>query len=122
MPADTLGRLTLDEPNGVWLRGLYDKLASSGAGGYVNNATGSWVIRAAAADGSYDAAGALVSNGGGTFTYKTGSSGDYYGTIAANAALTAGNTYYIVATMLDSGGNTICVRKAKYVAGNHGSQ
>ena len=122
MPADTLGRLMIDEPNGVWLRGLYDKLANSGAGDWVNNATGSWVIRAAAADGSYDANGALVSNGGGSFTYQTGSSGNYYGTIAANAALTAGNTYYVVATILDSDGNTICVRKVKYVAGHHGSQ
>lgn len=118
MPADTLGRLTTDEPDVVRLNGLYDKISQA----FINDATGEWVIREADASGNYDAAGALVSNGAGSFAYDAGSSGNYYGTIAANAALTAGSTYYVVATMLDSDGNTICVRKVKYVAGHHGSQ
>lgn len=117
---DSLGNVYIDEDNAIWLRGLYDQLADSGAGGYVNDATVTWVFRAASADGSYNAAGALVSNAGGTMTYKTGSNGEYYGTIEDNAAFTAGTAYWCVVTITASG-DVIGSRKIPYTPQLHGS-
>lgn len=121
---DSIGTLTIGEPNLVRWRGLYDKLNKR----YVNTASITWIFRAANADGSFNAAGALVSNAGGTMALDTGndgvtpsSTGDYVGTVAYNAAFTDGSTYYEVATALDSNSNTIGSRKVKYVAGQHGS-
>lgn len=121
MPDDTLGRLCVGEDNAIRLRGLYDRLANSGSGAYVNDATITWVARAAAADGSFDASGALVTNAGGTMTYKTGSNGDYYGTIEDDAAFTAGSVYWIVAS-ISASDDRVGSRKVRYVAGHHGSQ
>lgn len=121
MPADTLGRLYVDEDNAIWLRDLYDRLANDGSGAYINDATVTWVIRAAASNGDYDPSGSLVSNGGGTMTYKPGSNGDYYGAIEDDAALTAGTAYWVVATITASG-DRVGVRKVKYVAAHHGSR
>lgn len=115
------GYLSLDEPNAVWWRGLYDSLANGGEGGYVNTATISWIFRAANADGSYNSAGSQPNNSSGSMTYKTASNGDYYGAIPYNAAFTRGSTYWIVATALNSSSAVIGVRKVPHVAGDHGS-
>jgi hypothetical protein len=118
---DSIGAITLDEPNAIWWRGLWDSLASGGAGGYVNDGSISWVFRAANADGSYNSAGSQPSNSGGSMTYQTGSNGNYYGAVPYNAAFTRGSTYWLVATALNSSGAVIGVRKVPYVAGDHGS-
>jgi len=115
------GYISLDEPNAIWWRGLYNSLASGGAGDYVNDATISWIFRLANTDGSYNASGAQPSNSSGSMTYKANSNGDYYGTTPYNAAFTRGSTYWLVATALNSGGAVIGVRKVPYVAGDHGS-
>lgn len=124
---DSIGRLTIDEDNLIRWEGLYDRVAMIQAGrqvpaaaDYINDATITWVIRAAASDGSYDAAGALVSNGGGTMDYVTDSNGDYYGTIEDNASLTNGSTYWVVVSMSASD-DRVGSRKMRFVAGLHGS-
>src|SRR5262245_5148869 len=101
--SEALGRLTIDEDNVIRWTGLYDFVAMKGAGrdspialDYINDATITRVIRAAASDGSFDPAGALVTNGGGTMSYISGSNGNYRGTIEDNAALTDGVTYWVV--------------------------
>lgn len=117
---DSLGNLYVGEDNAIWLRGLYDQLANSGLGDYINDATITWVFRAAAADGSFSAAGALISNAGGTMTYLADSNGDYYGTIEEDAAFTAGTPCWCVATITVTG-DVIGSRKVKYVPQLHGS-
>ncbi len=118
---DSIGTLTIDEPNAVWWRGLFDTLANSTAGAYVNDASISWIFKAANADGSYNSAGSQPSNSGGSMTYKADSNGEYYGTVPYNAAFTRGSTYWLVATALNSSSAVVGVRKVPYVAGDHGS-
>lgn len=117
---DSLGNLYVGEDNAIWLRGLFDQLANSGQGGYVNDATITWVFRAASADGSFNASGSLVANAGGTMTYLADSNGDYYGTIEDDAAFTAGTKYWCVVTITVSG-DVIGSRKIPYTPQLHGS-
>lgn len=124
---DSIGTLYIEEDNLIRWTGLYDKAAMVAAGrkrpaaaDFINDATITWIIRAAAADGSYDSAGAQVSSGGGTMSYVDDSNGDYYGTIEDGAALTNGSTYWLVASMSASG-DRVGSRKLKFIAGLHGN-
>lgn len=117
------GQLTIDSDHGIMWSGLYDWVAMKQAGrdspaaaDYIDDATITWVIRAAAADGSYDSAGALVTNGGGTMSYITDSNGDYIGTIEDGASLTLGSTYWVIATATASG-DRIGVKRAQLTVG-----
>jgi len=124
---DSEGNLFVNEDGEISWEGLHDRVAMKQAGrsvpataDYVNDATITWVIRAAAASGDFDPTGALVANGGGTMTYVTGSNGCYVGTIEDDAALTIGMTYWVVVSMAASG-DRVGSRKLKYVAALHGS-
>lgn len=104
------GQLTIDSDGVLFWAGLYDWLAMKSAGrdapiaaDYINDATITWVIRAAGTGGAYDAAGALATNGGGTMSYVTASNGNYIGTIEDGATLTVGSTYWVIATASASG-------------------
>lgn len=125
---DSIGHLNIIGEDGLitW-DGLFDRYAMKAAGrsvpsaaDFINDATVTWVFRAAAADGSFDAAGALVSNAGGTMAYVTGSNGCYIGTIEDNAAFTNGATYWAIASFTATG-DKVGERKIRYVAGYHGS-
>lgn len=117
---DSLGNLYVGEDNAIWVRGLFDQLANSGQGAYVNNATITGVFRAAAADGSFNASGALVTNGNFTLTYLADSDGDYYGTIEDGAEFTAGTKYWCIVTITVTG-DVIGSRKIPYTPQLHGS-
>lgn len=126
--SESVGNLNILGEDGLieW-DGLYDAYAMRLAGrdtpsdaDFINDATVVWVFRAAAANGDYDAAGALVTNGGGTMTYVPSSRGNYIGTIEDDAAFTLGATYYAIASFTASG-DRVGSRKIKYVAGLHGS-
>jgi|GEM_PF-5292347 len=99
MNEDIIGELFVASDNAIRWDGLYDRIARE----FITDATITWVIRAAATDGSFDAAGALVANGGGTMAYIAASRGNYVGTIEDDAALTAGSKYWIVVSMSASG-------------------
>jgi hypothetical protein len=127
MPADMPGDLFVGADNGIYWVGLHDRVAMKQAGrdspiaaDYINDATITWVIRAAASDGSFDAAGALVTNGDGTMEYIDGSNGNYVGTIEEAAVLTAGEIYWVVVSMSASG-DRVDSRKLQYVAQHRGS-
>jgi hypothetical protein len=121
---DSIGNVYIGEDNLIRWRGLYDKKTKS----YVNDATLTWVFRAANSDGSYSATGTLVTSGGGTMeldTQNDGSTpsvtGDYIGVIEDDAAFTLGATYWAIVTATASG-DRIGSRKVQYVAANHGSR
>jgi hypothetical protein len=119
---DSIGTVYIGEDNLIRWRGLYDKKQRR----YVNDATIVWIFRAANADGSYNAAGAPVSNAGGTMDLDTqnngddSETGDYVGVIEDDAAFTEGATYWAIVTATASG-DRIGSRKVKYVAAQHGS-
>ncbi|MGH8743380.1 MAG: hypothetical protein ACREUY_03790 [Burkholderiales bacterium] len=119
---DTIGNVYIGEDNLIRWRGLYDKKTKA----YVNDATITWVFRAASVDGSYNASGALVSAAAGTMELDTQNdgatasvTGDYVGVIEDDAAFTESATYWAVVTATASG-DRIGSRKVKYVAGQHG--
>ncbi len=120
---DSIGNVYIGEDNLIRWRGLYDKKSKR----YVNDGTLTWVFRAANADGSYNANGALVANAGGTMELDTQNdgttpsvTGDYVGVIEDDAAWTDGAAYWAIVTATASG-DRIGSRKVKYVAGQHGS-
>ena len=118
-----VGRLMVGEPNGLYWTGMFDEVAmkqasrdSPIAADYVNSGTLTFVTKPAAADGSYNSGATNVTSGGGSMTNVSGSNGNWIGTMAAAAELTAGTTYWVV--MTHSNG---AVRKLQYVAQHHGS-